>query len=363
MKMSASLKSVSGIVIRSRLAAYIRPLRGEGDLAMTLTLKFAASIIVAIALGALGFLAWTLVTNRDHAGENEPLPFKVVGPDALASALKTTPFQDQKNADAYFFILDLPTNRLYRIQQRNCQPECPRRVRWLDNSSLEVETTSASVYRATLSGSVQRTGPTTAAPGTSIPPAFRPPVESPDRRWLTMEKVIPEGNPTQIVIADSAGQPKFLLSSTASNGNTNIGAPAWGPTADILAFIGNYCVGAGQPDFKSDFDLFLFDPDRQKLTNLTANLVATVYSFAWRPDGKALAVDLGFSGAAGYSSLSLIDAVSGHVQPLIDLQVPGLYPMGWSPDGTKLLFYLFGGGGACENSPPTPPTSVQTIGP
>ncbi len=153
-----------------------------------------------------------------------------------------------------------------------------------------------------------------------------------------------------VVVSDALGNGVFRV--------TNAASPRWSPAGGAtLAVIGDLCTG---------FHVFVFDPDSAGLRDVT-KMGDQMIEFAWRPDGKAIAVDLipaDQTQAAPRRVLGVIDVGDGSLSELVSLRRDGeLVPIGYDAAGTRLLFVYNPGRGFCDDGRvPGPKTRLERLG-
>ncbi len=166
---------------------------------------------------------------------------------------------------------------------------------------------------------------------------------SPDGRWLTWVRALPDGN-TEIYLLDrknSAAKPERISLGDPS-GDPQIGrrehSVVWSPDSKQFAFL-------------CDQAIFLADASSRKVRQL-ADLKGYVTDVRWRPDGSQVAFLFAANGGGG-GPLEAVPAQTGviggetHNQRLTTLNISGgapvslspaelnIYEYDWSPDGTK----------------------------
>jgi len=322
------------------------------------TLKAAGAAVIAVALGAMALLALgVLASDRGTASGSGPI---LVG--------LTEPIEDHtifnRDADyfdrehAYFFVINVNSGEIVRIKDL-----CPRipfvrdpppdsrecdigRIDWLDNDTLRVETEipddgprdpqDEAVFELDLSGRVRRTNDAPAGRN-DWPPQPNP--VSPGRKLLRTEvepNVPPEVSRWDVALAVEGQGRTLLVNGIQPRTST------WSPIEDKVAMIGNYCT---QP-WDERVDLFLLDPDRRELTNLSGSSDLAFLFFKWSTTGKQIAA-FGIDFTGDNDSLVVFDVPSGQSQTLI--KTSAFSPVSWNPSGTHLLVRFFGGGGWCES--------------
>lgn len=170
--------------------------------------------------------------------------------------------------------------------------------------------------------------------------------QSPDGKWTAA--VDTSGALATVSVSDASGSPAYRI--------TNASSPVWSPAGGAtLAVLGSLC-GA--------FDVLLIDPAAGTMRNLTAN-VDVIPEFVWRPDGRAIAIDLVPGGDYYRRVLGLVDVSAGTLTELVSIPYSGeLIPVGYNASGDRLLFGYNGGRGLCDDGRPLPqPASeLQPVG-
>lgn len=85
--------------------------------------------------------------------------------------------------------------------------------------------------------------------------------------------------------------------------------------------------------------LFVIDLNTRATRQLTSGAF-TVGSFAWSPDGAALAFDHRIDddpADGGTANISIVTVADGRVRPLVTQEGPDTHPV-WSPDGSRIAF-------------------------
>lgn len=164
--------------------------------------------------------------------------------------------------------------------------------------------------------------------------------QSPDGKWTAA--VDTSGALATVSVSDAGGSAAYRI--------TNASSPVWSPAGGAtLAVLGSLC-GA--------FDVLLIDPAAGTMRNLTAD-VDVIPEFVWRPDGRAIAIDL-VPGGDGVSRdqrrvLGLVDVSAGTLTELVSIPYDGeLIPVGYNTSGDRLLFGYNGGRGLCDDGRPLP---------
>jgi dipeptidyl aminopeptidase/acylaminoacyl peptidase len=163
---------------------------------------------------------------------------------------------------------------------------------------------------------------------------------SPNGRWLTWVRAMPDGN-SEIYLLDrksSAAKPERITSGDAEIGRHEHSV-VWAPDSKQFAFL------SGQDK------IFLAEASSRKVRQL-ADLKGYATDVRWRPDGSQIAFLFAANGGGG-GPLEAVPAQTGviggetHNQGLTTMNVSGgapvpispaelnIYEYDWSPDGTK----------------------------
>jgi hypothetical protein len=220
---------------------------------------------------------------------------------------------------------------------------------WRDSRTLVVRNITGERYLLDLDGSTSSVREPTPLPrGETV-------LFSQDGEWAVYGS---EGGARGVSIRTGAdlNRMKYRITSAIS--------PVWSPAApSTLALLTNVCAG---PDINGGFDLALFDAVTGELRVLSDDPHQLIPAFEWRPDGRSIAFDLVFSGNAESeprAEIVLVDTVDSSVRTLAAISAGGeLVPVGWSPDGEKLLFGYNGGRGLCDpDGTVDAPTTVEVV--
>lgn len=241
----------------------------------------------------------------------EVAPFTVVGPRDQAAAFTQGEWD-------YFsaLVLDMATGEVYTIERTTPGANGPYAgpIQWVSDSAL----VTYDGYRIELTGEVVAEGRSIA----TVTPAVMPDVpESADGLWSAERNLAISG----ITLTERATGRRFDLPDTDTY--------QWAPAGHLMATGGGWC-GGGR--------VAIVDPDSESIAQVTQGGESghgVVY--VWRPDGKALALDLLQQGL----QLVLVDAVTGVMTTLIapEEYVGEFVPLEWNPSGTHLLFRIHGG--------------------
>ncbi len=209
-----------------------------------------------------------------------------------------------------------------------------RETNWTDNS-YETEIWLADTRVA---GSGRQL---TNATKSSLQPAF-----SPDGKWLAF---ISDRTDTRQLyrLSLDGGEAEVLTS-----GTEGVTAFAWAPDGTRIAYTMTDPVTAAMKERTEKFGEYTHeDRDarmaqlhvidvRAKASRALTSGAFVVGSFNWAPDGARLAFDHRVSsdaGMGGTADISLVDAASGQITPLVTQAGPDTNPK-WSPDGRQIAF-------------------------
>ena len=181
----------------------------------------------------------------------------------------------------------------------------------------------------------------TNATKSSLQPAF-----SPDGKWIAF--VSDRSDTRQLYrLALDGGEAEALTS-----GTEGVTAFAWAPDGTRIAYTMTDPVTAAMKERTEKYGEYTHeDRDarmaqlhvidvRAKTSRALTSGAFVVGSFAWAPDGARLAFDHRVSSDAGMSGtadISLVDAASGQITPLVTQAGPDTNPK-WSPDGRQIAF-------------------------
>lgn len=241
----------------------------------------------------------------------EPLPFTVTGPRNQIAAFAQGEW-------SYFseFVLDVATGEVYTIDRTVPDDDGPYAgpLQWISDDTL----VTGDGYAVTLDG---RLSPNR-RPLATTTPAVSPDVpKSADGLWSAERNLAISG----ITLTEASTGRRFDVRDTD--------AYQWAPAGHLMATGGGWC-GGGR--------ISIVDPDASSITGITQGGESghgVVY--VWRPDGRALALDL----LSPRLSLALVDAKTGAMTtPIAPAENVGEFvPLAWNPSGTHLLFRIHGG--------------------
>lgn len=207
-----------------------------------------------------------------------------------------------------YFVLDLASGRIQPIGPATVltfnEP-----IAWIDDDTL-VLAYPGKHLELDLDGAVR-----------SEPPAYATPEvvgrggASPTGNWRVGQLASGTGG---VIFSLRDAPPRYRIP------NATIGM--WAPTRDVHLLEGNGCAG---------WDLFVFDPDAETLTNVTAADDRPYrFFYAWALDGVRVA-------ATASNDLALINTVTGRIETLLEGgDIAHLRPVAFSPSGGRLLVHV-----------------------
>lgn len=327
-----------------------------------MSVPFRLGLLVAVVLGAGLALAFALLGSDGSRDENVALPDErdaaprdsLEPPDgpriARPVAADSIQFHDLRYTS--FLVLDLNSGEVIRIEG-HCRIECARVVRWLTSDTLEVDTGIAK-YELSLPWNLRAVGPGAALP--ADPRRDRPDPRSSDGRWSVVSE--PWQSAYTLSVHDSRGRERFRLSYASAGHLLMLDAPTWSPAGPALGFIGNHCVGV-----RVGSHIFTFEPEDSRLVQRTDG-PEQVLAFSWSPDGKAIALGEMSHVNTRDAVVSILDVEAGIRRELVSIEEHALpvLPVAWSPDGSRLLLYQWGGGHRCFGEHPGE-TTLEVVDP
>jgi len=362
----AAVWAAPGMPGRRWLPAFLAP-------AKLFSLKTAGVAVIAVALGALALLALGVLANGRGSGAQEgPILVGLTDPIEHSALTGNPSFFD--DLQAYHFIIDVRTGAVLGLKDLCARPrnqatptlgeyQCRvGRIEWLDDDTLRVEaeflTDSPTddpqgfVYEVDLAGRVRRSDE--AIKGRlDWPP--EPSKQSSNGVYSVVEldQMDTFSELASVVVSGGSHSEDVEIISLKPE------SAKWSTKAANLAVLGNYCVPG--PEM---FDLFVFDPDRRQLRNLSSAMSEAVLFYEWSPSGEQIAAT-GFSfDGIGYNHLMVFDAGGGTPRTLVGGFIgDALVPLVWNPAGTHLVVQYFGGGDWCNGTLfPAAPTNFSAFG-
>jgi hypothetical protein len=241
----------------------------------------------------------------------EPIPLTITSPRDQTAAFAQGEW-------SYFsaLVLDAASGQIHTIDRTVPNESGPYvgPIQWTGDDTL----TTADGYSVSLSGETS----TAFGPVPTTTPGVMPDVPgSADDLWSAERNLSISG----ITLTEAATGRRFDLPDTD--------AYQWAPSGHLMATGGGWC-GGGR--------VSTIDPGSGSITPITpGGPEGHGVVYVWRPDGKALALDL-----LSPLSLVLVDAMTGAKTDLIAAPpeyVGEFVPLEWNPSGTHLLFRIHGG--------------------